>query len=55
MSNGPPDKFDRVLKRMLELKPLTKEEISARIQEERQAKKAAFQGYLKRKGKLKGK
>jgi DNA invertase Pin-like site-specific DNA recombinase len=35
------DKFDAVLKRMLNMKPISKEEISARIKAERAAKKAA--------------
>ena len=34
-------KFDAVLKRMLNMKPISKEEISARIKAERAAKKAA--------------
>jgi hypothetical protein len=33
------DKFDRILKRMLNAKPLTKAEISARVKAEREAKK----------------
>lgn len=32
--------FDVILKRMLELKPISKEEISARIKADRAAKKA---------------
>ena len=35
------DKFDAVLKRMLNAKPISKAEISARINTEREAKKAA--------------
>ncbi len=34
-------KFDRILKRMLDAKPLSKAEISNRIQTERAARKAA--------------
>jgi hypothetical protein len=35
------DKFDAVLKRMLNTKPISKAEISARIKAEREAKRAA--------------
>jgi hypothetical protein len=35
------DKFDAVLKRMMNAKPISKAEISARIKAEREAKKAA--------------
>jgi hypothetical protein len=35
------DKFDAVLKRMMNTKPISKTEISARIKTEREAKKAA--------------
>lgn len=35
------DKFDAVLKRMLNAKPISKAEISAKIKAERAAKKAA--------------
>jgi hypothetical protein len=42
-------KFDRILKGMLEAKPLSKAEISARIQEQRKAKRAAvFEKYKER-------
>jgi hypothetical protein len=34
------DKFDAVLKRMMNAKPISKAEISARIKAEREAKKA---------------
>ena len=43
-------KFDRILKRMLDSKPLSKEEISTRIQAERIAKRdAAFARHKQRK------
>jgi hypothetical protein len=35
------DKFDAILKRMMNAKPISKAEISARIKAEREAKKAA--------------
>jgi len=35
------EKFDRILGRMLRTKPLTKEEISARVKAEREARKTA--------------
>jgi hypothetical protein len=42
-------KFDRILKRMLASKPLSKEEISARVKAEREAKRARiFEEYKKR-------
>ena len=44
-----PAKFDKILGRMLAAKPLSKEEISTRIQVEREAKRAAvFEEYKKR-------
>lgn len=44
------DKFDKILGRMLAAKPLSKEEISARVQVERDAKRAAaFALHKKRK------
>ena len=36
------DKFNHILKRMLEAKPLPKAEISTRIKAEREAKRAAI-------------
>jgi hypothetical protein len=42
------DKFDRILGRMLNLKPLTKAEISARIKAERGPERAAmYERYKK--------
>jgi hypothetical protein len=42
-------KFDRILGRMLDAKPLSKAEISARVKTEREAKKArVFAEYKKR-------
>lgn len=41
-------KFDRILGRMLDAKPLSKAEISARVKADREAKKArAFEKYKK--------
>jgi hypothetical protein len=43
------EKFDRILRRMLDSKPLSKEEISTRIRVEREAKrKAAFEAHKAR-------
>jgi len=55
MTKSEDSKFDQILKRMTELKPLTKAEISARIHAERDARKAkAFERYkqLRESGKL---
>jgi hypothetical protein len=42
------DKFDRILAKMLNAKPLSKAEISERVKTEREAKKAkAFEKYKK--------
>jgi hypothetical protein len=42
------DKFNRILGRMLSVKPLSKAEISARIKAEREAKKvSAFEKHKK--------
>jgi len=42
-------RFDRILGRMLAAKPLSKAEISSRVQAEREAKKArVFEEYKKR-------
>jgi hypothetical protein len=43
-----PDKFDRILGRMLAAKPLSKAEISARIKAEREATIAAARERVKR-------
>jgi hypothetical protein len=49
------DKFDRILGRMLNLKPLTKAEISARIKTERGPERATmYERYKKNKSKKLG-
>ncbi len=45
------DKFDRILKRMVDAKPLTKAEISARIKADRDAKKLTAFGKRKQRKK----
>jgi hypothetical protein len=43
------EKFDRILGRMLNSKPLSKEEISAKIQTDKEARRAkAFEKYKER-------
>ena len=49
MSEELPDNFDTILKRMLDAKPLSKQEISEKIKAYRDAKKAAKEAYLVRK------
>jgi hypothetical protein len=41
------EKFDRILKRMVDAKPLSKAEISTKIQGERDAKRAAVFAKVK--------
>jgi hypothetical protein len=55
MSDELPEQFDAILKRMLDSKPLSKQEISAKIKAYREAKKVAKEAYsVQKMDKIKG-